>query len=222
MTEATTKKSKRLSNIELQKNVEGIGEQVDKVTEAVNDLSAQAEERNAVLDNKLTEIMTVFSRTLNQSIEPMEQNLGKEREPSNFTVDESGDAVLIDQGVHDVDSPQFKEKVALLKFMEEPVTVHIHQTSEKDADQCFDIQVNGRGQVFVRGQTYIVRRKFIEGLARAKPVHYENESYSEIQQGRPVQAVRYPSRRGLRYPFTVTEDVNHNGAAWLEAVLAQP
>jgi hypothetical protein len=213
----TPEKAKRKTNAELQKDVVALAEQTNDITDAVNSLASQAEETNAKLDN----VLEVFTRSLNQAVEPMEADLGTEREPMTMGVSDTGDAVAIDKGLYDVDGPEFNDKMKLLAFMEEPVEVMIHQTSEKDADQAFDIQVNGRPQIFVRGGKYIVRRKFVEGLARAKPVHYDNEEYMQETAQGGVRAVRYPSRRGLRYPFTVIEDKNPNGAAWLQRVLAE-
>jgi len=222
MTELTEAPKKKITNAELQKIVGAMGKQVDEVTDAINELG----EGQASIDGKLDNLINTFQSATNAAVapkmfEPMEQDQGKERAPAEFGLvkHDTDDAALVDQGLHDVDSPEFKEKADLLKFMEEPVEVMIHQTSEKDADMVFDIQVNGRPQIFVRGQTYLVRRKFVEGLARAKPVHYVNEQYTQKD---GTFGVRYPSRRGLRYPFTVTEDVNPRGAGWLKAILAQP
>ncbi len=222
LTDTTAPKPKPLTNKELQKNVNAMSEQLDDVTEAVNQLG----EGQVSIDTKLENLINTFQSATNAAVapkmfEPMEQDQGTERAPAEFGLvkRDTDDATLIDQGLHDVDSPQFKEKAEELKFMEEPVEVMIHQTSEKDADMVFDIQVNGRPQIFVRGQTYLVRRKFVEGLARAKPVHYVNEQYTQKD---GTFGVRYPSRRGLRYPFTVTEDVNPKGKGWLKAILAQP
>jgi len=220
LTDTTAPKKKPLTNKELQKNVNAMSEQLDDVTEAVNQLG----EGQVSIDTKLENLINTFQSATNAAVapkrfEPMEQDMGTERAATEAAIDPAGDAVLVDQGLHDVDSPEFTDKMDLLAFMEEPVGVFIHETSEKDADMVFDIQVNGKAHVFRRGQTLVVRRKFIEGLARAKPVHYDNV---EFVQKDGTNNVRWPGRRGLRYPFTVMEEHNPRGKAWLTAILAQP
>lgn len=118
----------------------------------------------------------------------------------------------------DVGTLEFKKKAEVEAFMAEPVKVRILTTSERDAPQTFDISVNGMPQIFQRGLTYVVPRYFVEGLARAKPMTFENEEYRLPDN---TQAVRYPSNRGLRYQFDVVEDRNPFGEAWLNMVLNQ-
>lgn len=119
----------------------------------------------------------------------------------------------------DVGTLEFKNKAEVELFMKESVKVRIQTTAEKDAAQLFDISVNGMGQIFRRGMTYVVPRYFLEGLARAKPMTFENEEYRLADN---TQAVRYPSSRGLKYQFDVIEDRNPHGEAWLNMVLNQP
>lgn len=119
----------------------------------------------------------------------------------------------------DVDSPEFREKAQIEAFMEEMVEVQIHTTSDKDADQVFEIAVNGRRCMFHRGQKKRVKRYFVFGLATARPNHYDNQAYT-MNNG--ARAYRYPVRSGLRYPFNMTRDENPIGEAWLERILAAP
>jgi len=121
--------------------------------------------------------------------------------------------------ITEVDSPAFSEKAALLAFYEEPVTITIHTTHNPQDEQVFAVGVNGKQQIFKRGETYTVARKFVEGLLRARPVHYANEEY-RMEDG--SQAVRNPSRTGLRYSFQVVRDENPVGPQWLAAIMSQP
>lgn len=112
-----------------------------------------------------------------------------------------------------------KEKMAALKFDEEPVTVHIHETSDEQADANFSISVGGKSEVFFRGETKTVQRKFVEGLCRAKPVGFRWEEYTRNDGSR---AVRYPSRTGLRYPFSIIKDANpRGGQEWANRLIKQ-
>lgn len=110
-----------------------------------------------------------------------------------------------------------QEKLAMLQFMEEPVTVHIHTTTDKTAEPIFEVFNGGQREVFRRGETKTVARKFVEILATRKPVSYEqvrkqdaNGIYHDIQV--PTTA--------LKYPFSVTNDPNPRGADWLRFTLA--
>lgn len=157
---------------------------------------------------------------VHQSLDAADQDMGKSA-PAQFTeqAGTSAEATLVTPRPENFNDPVHQEKLANLKFMAEMVTVHIHDTAEKNADPCFEIQVNGEKEYFIRGQQKTVRRYFVEGLARAKPVSYKNEEYTTSD---GVRAVRWPSNRGIRYPFSVVEDRNPRGASWLKSVLAQP
>jgi len=110
------------------------------------------------------------------------------------------------------------EKVKDLAFNEEFLMVEIHETSDKDADKIFEIEVNGEKEFFRRGETKRVRRKFVEGLARAKPINYGSEEYLGTD---GLKHVRYPSSKGLRYPFALV-NAKPIDTAWLQSILAQP
>ncbi len=126
---------------------------------------------------------------------------------------------IVKTDIADVENPAFDEKAALLAFYEEPVTIVIHTTHDPNAEQLFQIGVNGQTKIFKRGETYTVARKFVEGLLRARPTHYANEEY-RMDDG--SQAVRNPSRTGLRYGFQIVKDDNPLGPQWLNAIMAQP
>lgn len=131
----------------------------------------------------------------------------------------TGDAkdALERRGVQIVERPVDEEKLAMLAFMEEPVTVHIHTTSDKEAEQVFEIFNNGQREVFKRGETKTVKRKFVNELAIRKVVTYINQKVRD-QEG--VQQEKYQPVSALRYPFSVVQDPHPRGADWLKAMLA--
>jgi hypothetical protein len=210
MSESTPKPP---TNKQLAKQVEdqavAMTEKLDKVVESTNGALED-------VHGKLDKLLEFISKKPG-SMEPMEQSHGKGGD-LKFD-DEAKDATIVESRLQDVDSPEFKAKEAMMAFNEEPVTVMIHETSERDAQQLFDVSVNNLTVVFKRGETKTVRRKFVEQLARAKPVHYENQEYQRINGD---VGVNYVAHRGLRFPFSVIEDRNPKGAAWIKAVLAQP
>lgn len=128
------------------------------------------------------------------------------------------EAKLIAPKIEPVDGPNAMAMVDELAFMEEPVTVTVHTTKEKFEGPLVTISVNGRDQNFLRGQAITVKRKFVEGLARAKPVSFRNE---EFVNGEGDKQFRYPASSGLRYPFQVDHDANPRGGPWLRKILAE-
>jgi hypothetical protein len=117
-----------------------------------------------------------------------------------------------------VDTPNWKEQAKILSFMEEPVTVRVHETENPNADQLIQTSVNGVNQFFIRGEVQTVKRMFIEVLARARP---ENISTPEYVDGKGNRATRIVKTFGLKYPFSVIADRNPDGHAWLEGILRE-
>ena len=72
-------------------------------------------------------------------------------------------------------------------------------------------------QRFIRGQKQTVKRKFVEVLARARDVTYDQDIGVDRSTGEAVQ--RMIPRIGLKYPFDVLEDPSPQGRAWLQALL---
>ena len=114
------------------------------------------------------------------------------------------------------------EKIEMLKFMEEPVTIHILDSADKNADQIFQVSVNGRTKLFERNKTYTVKRKYVETLLRARPVQYTQKKLDVRDVSDGVNAYKDVGRRGLRYPFTIVEDKNPRGIEWFKHVSMQP
>lgn len=131
----------------------------------------------------------------------------------------TGDArdALERRGVQIVEKPVDEEKLAMLAFMEEPVTVHIHTTSDKEAEQVFEVFNNGQREVFKRGETKTVKRKFVNELATRKATTYVNQRKRDAE---GVQQEVYVPTSALRYPFSVVSDPHPRGADWLKATLA--
>src|SRR3990167_3589588 len=122
--------------------------------------------------------------------------------------------------VEPVDRPVSKEKLAMLAFMEEELTVMVHESTNPFDDPFPKIQNGGdrNTQYFIRGEKQKVKRKYVEVLARAKKTTRGNEKYKD---GNGDDAYRYPSHTALMYPFVVIEDPNPRGRAWLEAILQE-
>lgn len=116
------------------------------------------------------------------------------------------------------DGPTIDEYAKQLAFNEELVTVMVHETAEENAAPLVDVYVNGISQFFPRGEPVTCKRKFVEGLVRAKPTAISTD-VRERNSENPQNVIN--RRSALRYPFSVIEDKNPNGGAWLRKVLAE-
>lgn len=105
-----------------------------------------------------------------------------------------------------------------MAFANEPVTVRVHTTNDKNAHPLPEVWVNGRVQRFPRGEEIIVRRCFVERLARACATTFDNVK-TKGPDGEDKYV--YPSATAEVYPFTVIGD-SPKGTAWLKTVMAQP
>lgn len=119
----------------------------------------------------------------------------------------------------DVQTGAFKAKADMLAFMEEKVTIDVHSVAatmnEKPAP--FAVYCNGQPCALMPGRQYTIARKFVEVLARCRPVHYANEEFEE----NGVKGVRWPSWRNPRFPFSVVQDTPR-GMEWLRKIMASP
>lgn len=140
--------------------------------------------------------------------------------PRNLKSSGPSETALDPQEIVVQDKPLTSDKAAMLAFMEEEITVLVHDTTDPTAEPLPEV-INGgdrNRQYFIRGQEQKVKRKYVEVLARAKRTGYASEKF--------VNAVgedqyRYPGHTALRFPFTVTHDPNPKGREWLKAILSE-
>lgn len=118
-----------------------------------------------------------------------------------------------------IERPVPSTKLELLKFMEEPVTVMIHRSADKQTSAIVDVWNGGVHQAFIRGRPQVVKRKFVEVLARSREIGYSEEVFVDRSTGEAVN--RMIPNEGLKYPFEVIEDKNPNGRAWLQNLLQE-
>jgi hypothetical protein len=107
------------------------------------------------------------------------------------------------------------------KFMHEDVTVVIMPTTDPNAPPYAVISVNGdRPVVIARNNPTRVKRKVLEVLARMKETRWL-QSVPEGYTGQ-IDMGSLRGHTGFAYPFTVLEDKNPKGAAWLANIMAEP
>ena len=107
---------------------------------------------------------------------------------------------------------------ASLAFMEEPMTIRLERSSEKNAPKLVDVYVNGEACWVPVGQNFKLKRKFVEVLARSKPESIDTRTGSSEEEQPRNEILRNTSSK---YPFTVVEDNNPRGYDWLTRVLME-
>lgn len=129
-----------------------------------------------------------------------------------------GDVVLVDK----IGGDDYAKELA---FGEEPVTIRIEPSSDKNAATAFPVWVNGqRAQVFQRGAwmeigylpvgvELIVKRKVLEVIIRAK-VDTVHTKVQEMDSERPNNVIqRFTSPV---HSFSVVYDANPRGPQWVQ------
>lgn len=109
------------------------------------------------------------------------------------------------------------EKTAMLAFMNELVTIRPATSTDKNAEQIFELTINNRTELFRRGETKTVRRCYVDLLARLKVTAY---SQREVTDPSGVRQILNDPHTALKYDFAMVDDKNPMGESWLKATLA--
>ncbi len=150
-----------------------------------------------------------------------ENQIGEDREvtlSSDLTLEQICQQLNGNNDIVLLDEVSFGSQAENLAFMEEKVLVHVFTSVEKNAEKIVDVYNDGIPQRFIRGQWQVVKRKYVEVLARAKPFSVETPETTDANGDRTT---KIQTTNGMRYPFEM-KDSNPRGAAWLQSVLAQP
>ena len=118
-----------------------------------------------------------------------------------------------------VSEDHFEDLAELERFMNEPVTLMIDKTTERNAEQIIQLMCNGISQFIVRGKETVVKRKYLDILARAKVDQIETEEYVNPKNEKAIRINHEPAHK---YPFRVVRDDNPRGYGWLKGVMAEP
>jgi hypothetical protein len=103
-------------------------------------------------------------------------------------------------------------------FMNELVTINVYTDATQGALEVITLTVNGINQPVIRGLDQTVKRKYVECLARSRVTSYKQITRNANE---PDKIEMLPMS-GLTYPFSLREDRNPKGPAWLQAILQQP
>lgn len=104
-----------------------------------------------------------------------------------------------------------------LAFMEEMVGIVVAETTDHLAAPIPEVWNGGRVQRFLRGEEIMVKRKFVEVLARCKRTTYTQKKVKD-DEGNDTY-IQIP-KTALMYPFVVTQDTD-KGKAYLKKILAE-
>ncbi len=116
------------------------------------------------------------------------------------------------------EQPYDGEKMAMLAFMAEPIEIRIGTTTDKNAEQCFEININGRLEFFRRGETKTVPRFIVDRLLRLKETVYTQK---EVVNAEGVKDIVNIPHTALKYDYAITRDDNPLGKSWERSVLAE-
>lgn len=156
-----------------------------------------------------------MARYTRKEIDTNDMQIGQESElvlPTGNVIRPEEPEIMIPDG------PTIDDYAKQLAFNEELVTVMVHESNSENEAPLVDVYVNGVAQFFPRGEAVTCKRKYVEGLARAKPTAISTD-VRERNSENPQNIIN--RRSALRYPFSVIEDRNPNGSAWLRKVLAE-
>lgn len=113
--------------------------------------------------------------------------------------------------------PMDGEYLAMMQFLREPVEVQIAENGDPEAEQVFEVNVNGRLEFFRRGEVKTVPRYIVDRLLRLKETKYRQKlvTVDGIQQYQHIPVTT------LKYDFAITGDRNPLGKSWAQAVRAE-
>lgn len=112
-----------------------------------------------------------------------------------------------------------KEKAEMLRFMEEPIEIMVHDTNDPNADPLPHVTVNGVNQYFFRGERQTVKRKYVQLLVRPKTTSFGNEEYTDA---RGNKAYRWPAHTAPELQITILHDPSGaKGLAWFDGLRAE-
>lgn len=152
-------------------------------------------------------------------IDTTDVELNRDSERSFVADADLTEVSLSEPDIHVVGARFSDDQAKELQFMEEKVILRIHGSpNEEHPVDPVPIWVNGKQILVWREQLTIVRRKYVERLARCKKTGY---SCKKVKDSEGNDAYTYPQQTALMYPFTVERDDNPEGPAWLRRVLRE-
>lgn len=158
------------------------------------------------------------TRSTRGDLNAAEQSVGQDH-PRTLRSTGPAVAALDPPTVEAVDGPLDHEHVKALQFMEDVLTVMVHDSTNENDEPIPAVWNDGRAQYFIRGQQQEVKRKFVEVLARLKLTRYTQKLTKDALGNDTYINVPHTA---LRHPFSVIYDpAGAKGADWLKKVLKE-
>lgn len=116
------------------------------------------------------------------------------------------------------DSALTMDSLGDIMFMEELVKIRVEPLTEKNPRKLIDLYVNGVPEWVPVGKPWIMRRKYVEVLARSKPMSVQTRHEQPEESLDPQnEVIRSTS---AQFPFSVLQDTP-KGVAWLNKIMAE-
>jgi hypothetical protein len=116
------------------------------------------------------------------------------------------------------DQPMDEDWMSMMAFMEEMVEIRIGETTDPQAERVFEININGKLELFSRGETKTVKRYFVDRLMRMKQTRYTQKEVLDEQGIKQMVNIPHTS---IKYDFAITRDDSPHSKPWQRAVLAE-
>lgn len=116
------------------------------------------------------------------------------------------------------ENPMDQEWMDMMAFNNEMVTIKIATTTDLNAEQVFEININGRPEFFRRGETKTLRRYYVDHMLRMRETRYTQK---EVMDSEGVKQIVNVPHTALKYDFAVVRDDNPRGEDWLKFMLSQ-
>lgn len=119
-----------------------------------------------------------------------------------------------DGSIEAVSPNDFVEAVQMEEFMNQHLEIMVAQSPIKSDLPVICPNVNGINQPIVRGRRVLVKRKYVEALARCAETTYEQQTQDP---SKPEQ-IQMVETTVPKYPFSVLMDPHPNGPEWLKSI----
>tara|TARA_R110000868_G_scaffold198965_3_gene445553 strand:+ start:1402 stop:1926 length:525 start_codon:yes stop_codon:yes gene_type:complete len=156
---------------------------------------------------------------VSDAIEASQKEIGQGKSRLMKSTGDAKDSLEENSVIKVMDQPYDDEKMAMLAFMNEPVQIRIATTTDKNAAQVFEVNINGKLQLFRRGDTKTLPRYFVDRMLRMKETVY---SQKEVVNSEGIKEFLHIPHTALKYDFSIIRDDNPHGKSWERAVLAEP
>jgi hypothetical protein len=151
--------------------------------------------------------------------------MGKEVNSGDFRLNQPPPIILAEgplareaEDIAVVDTPLMSDYAKELAFNEDILTIRLERSSEKFAPKIIQVAVQGVNAWIQVGIPQRLARKYVEVLARSKPMDVQTDVLQRDGED-PVNSINRTVRS--RYPFSVLNDPSPMGFEWLSRIMVE-